>query len=57
MRCRFCGVGHYDAQPQFRNDGFFDASDQRYYYRCSNCGHLVSFYWRNGQAPPAWIES
>ena len=56
MRCRFCAIGTYEQQGQFNNTGFPDPSDRRYYYRCANCGHLESFYFRKDQPPPGWID-
>jgi serine/threonine protein kinase len=56
MRCRFCGVGHYDRISGLHNDQFQNLADRRYTYRCDTCGHLESFFWKDDQPPRAWKE-
>lgn len=55
MRCRFCGIGTYEQFSGIQADGFADSKDRRHTWRCNQCGHLESFFWRGGQAPEAWV--
>jgi hypothetical protein len=57
MRCRFCGIGIYEQFGGIQADGFADSTDRRHTWRCNKCGHLESFFWRQGKAPDAWIDS
>jgi hypothetical protein len=56
MRCRFCGVGSYERFSGIQSDGFADSSDRRHSWRCNKCGHLESFFWKQGRAPEAWLD-
>jgi serine/threonine protein kinase len=54
MRCRFCGVGAYSETSDFQNSNFFNVDDRRLWYRCNECGHLESFFFKGGKAPNVW---
>ena len=57
MRCRFCGVGTYEATSTYAVAGNLGTNHERTYFLCDHCGHLESFLWPIGKPPLAWDKS